>query len=107
MQPFSQMVDVSSGSVQGYGAPQVYYGMASAQALGTVAAASNATFTMTMTGVLPTGSVCKVSPTSTLPGCLTCYAYVSANDTVTVVVVNGSAAGIAGGSPSFTVVVFQ
>jgi hypothetical protein len=75
---------------------------------GTVAAASCATTTFSIAGVVTTGApVAVINPISTMPAPLHVYAYVSAANTVTAVICNGSAAGVAAGSLTFNTLVFQ
>ena len=107
MQATSNLVSSTVGFPSSFLAPSVLYGQLASQAIGTVGAAGQATFTVTITGASTSGSVAIVSPTSTLTGPLSCYGYVSAANTVTIVVTNGSAAGVAGGTVTFNVVVMQ
>jgi len=48
-----------------------------------------------------------VTPTTALAGGLSVYGFISAANTLTVTVVNGSAAGIAAGSPNFVVTIIK
>lgn len=81
-------------------------GTKSSFAIGTVGAAGNVTTTLTVTGATTAGAV-FVSPTTTLPAPLSVYGYVSSSNTVTLVIGNGSAAGVAGGTATFNVWVVQ
>lgn len=94
-------------------------------AYGTVGAASSVSNTFTLRGIrfvsgtgaagtgagaanqLSPGDTVLVTPTAALTSGLTVYGFVSAANTVTITLVNGSAGGIAGGSPNFVVTIIK
>lgn len=73
---------------------------------GTISANSVLTTTTTVTGAT-SGDKVVVSPTSQLNGTLSLYAYVSAADTVTIVLVNQSASSQGVGSKTYNVLVLE
>lgn len=94
-------------------------------AFGTVAATSSSAVTFTLRGLaVPSGTGAAgtaagapnqinpgdsviVTPTSTLAGGLAVYGYISAANTLTVVLANAGAGTPAGGSPNFIVTIFK
>lgn len=53
------------------------------------------------------GDTVIVAPTAALANGLTCYGFVSAANTLSISVVNASAAGVAAGSPNFIVTIIK
>ena len=94
-------------------------------AYGTVGAAGSTTNTFKLNGlIVPAGTGSPgtgagaanqispgdsviVTPTAALTNGLACYGFVSAANTLSITIVNGSAAGIAAGSPNFIVTIFK
>jgi len=92
---------------------------------GTVGAAGQTTVAFTLRGlIIPSGTgaagtaagaanqispgdtvIC--TPTAALTGPLVAYCFVSAANTLSITIANGSAAGVAAGSPNFVVTIFK
>lgn len=75
-------------------------------AIGTLAAGASADSTMTVTGAV-VGDVVILNPQVSMPGGLRLRAYVSAADTVTISVLNGSTGSITGASYSIKAVLLR
>lgn len=94
-------------------------------AFGTISATSSTAVTFTLKGLVVTsgtgnpgtaagaanqvnpGDTVIVSPTSTLAGGLSVYGYISAANTLTIVLANAGAGTPAAGSPNFTVTIIK
>jgi hypothetical protein len=96
---------VATGLIMGATLAKILTATAST-AIPTLAAGASADVTMAVTGAV-VGDVAIVNPQVTMPGGLRLRAYVSAADTVTINVLNGSTASITGASYSLKAVLLR